>query len=106
MKYPQNQLETLKEALKRLSVMIDVKTVNPSALHFVVYQQFNNGQSHNWLYCKGTELQRAHKIENLEGWSKLIQIDAPSFELYPNDCNDSNIESAMRKAFSDLGLTK
>lgn len=97
MKYPKEQFEVLQTTLKQFAPLMDLKSINPSALHYVVFEQFSEGHKHNWLYCTPNGLMKAHKISDFSDCSKLIQTNF-SFELYPNDCNDSNVESAVRKA--------
>ncbi len=104
MKYPKQQFEVLKDAIKVLAPLMNVKEANPYTLHYIIFQQFSEGQSHNWLYCCPViGLQRAHKIKDSTGCQKLITAKF-NFELYPNDCNDDNIGTAMKAALKELNL--
>ena len=101
MKYPQQQFEVLTEGLKKLAVHFDIKSVNPHALHFMIYQQYSEGQQHNWLYCYNGEIRKAHKIEDITNWVKFFE-GSYNFDLYPEGCNDSHIETAMKQAIKNL----
>ena len=107
MNYPVNQFETLKAAV---SIIVNqygpevVKSMNPSNLHYVVYQQFEAGQSHNAIYVNeaGTvKMKWQIEKEGLTGFKKLVDINEP-FELYPDRCNDSHITTAVKKVIKDL----
>lgn len=102
MKYPQKQFEILVNSLKKLAVHIDIKESNPHTLHYMVYQQYSEGQKHNWLYCMpGGNIQRAHKIKDITECEKWFN-DEQQFDLYPDGCNDSHIETAMKAAIKSL----
>lgn len=109
MKYPQNQFEILVKALRVLKQYIDVDTLNLHSLHFLVYQQFSEGQIHNYLVLNNSNIER-NFIPNTEGGIeyktnkgavKVIDFEF-NFELYPNDTNDNHIETAMKKALKSL----
>lgn len=97
MKYPSDQFATLVQCLIILSKYIDIEESNIWTLHHTIFSQFYSGTEHNWIYVKDNVIKRKHSIENLDGWTKLINIDK-SFEDYPNDCVDDNIGTAMKKA--------
>lgn len=103
MKYPISQFAVLVDVLKQFAVHIDIKSVNPSALHFMVYQQISNGQRHCALYCIGNELKKFHSLTESERETarKFIENDF-DFLLYPNDCNDTNIETAVKRAIKEM----
>lgn len=101
MKYPIEQYEKLLKVLTHLKKVIDLQSVNPSALHYIAFQQLSAGQNHNWLYKKDGEVKRAHQIPDLSGWQKVVP-ERFDFELYPNDCTDANIETAVKKAVKQL----
>lgn len=102
MKYPQKQFDLLVESVKKLAVHIDVKETNPHTIHYIIYQQFSEGQKHNWLYCcPGGTLQRAHKIDNIAECEKLFTGEY-DFKLYPEGCNDNHIETAMKAVINKL----
>lgn len=102
MKYPQQQYKVLVNSLKKLAVHIDIKGSNPHTIHYMIYQQYSEGQKHNWLYCMpGGSIQRAHKIADLTNCEKWFN-DNQTFELYPTGCNDSHIETAMKAAIKEM----
>ena len=104
MKYPESQFIQLKHGIEELAKAgIAVKEINPSALHFLVYQQHESGQAHNWLYISESgELKRRHKItDNIENYKKVLTL-YPNFEIYPSGCNDNHIETAVKAAIKQL----
>jgi len=101
MKYPTKQFEVLVSGLRQLAEVVNVQSIHPVQLHYIVYQQGSEGQTHNWLYRKGTEVRRAHSIEDLSGWQKVANVPS-SFQLYPDGCNDSHIETAVKRAIKSL----
>lgn len=103
MKYPAQQFETLVMALQILNEFFDLHSMHESNLHYLVYQQFTEGQTHNWLYVnENSEITRQHKITDLTGWTKLIDIKGKGFDLYPNNTNDDNITTAIKKALKTI----
>jgi len=102
MKYPQNQFEQLKNAIKEFNNYFEVENINPSSLHYTIYQQGSEGQKHNWFYINNETkaIRRGHAIEDFNNYSKLIQV-SKDFELYPKGCNDSHIETAVKAAIKD-----
>ena len=103
MNYPQQQFNVLTEAIKKFAVHFDVKEINPNTLHYIIFQQFSEGQKHNWLYCFNGEIKRHHQINDLSNWDKFFSLDF-QFELYPDNCNDKNVEVAVNKAIKILGI--
>lgn len=101
MKYPLNQFDKLKAGLNYLKPYLDIETSNMHALHYTVAQQYNDYQTHNWLFSKEGTIKKAHSIDNLEGWEKVIPTKG-NFELYPAGCNDTHIETAMKRAIKEL----
>lgn len=108
MKYPIKQFNILIGLLKQLAVHIDLTSINPSSLHYIVYQQLSEGQTHNHLYCvDGATLKRYHQLTDVEKSTaqKLIQVEnRTEFLLYPDGCNDAHIETAVKKALKQLAL--
>jgi hypothetical protein len=105
MKYPEKQYNVLVEALKQLAVHLDIKAYNPVALYYVVYQQFSESQKHNHLYCcVGGELKKYHKLTEGEKTEavKFLNTKDKTLELYPEGCNDSHIETAVKRAVKEL----
>ena len=106
MKYPREQFEVLKECIKQLSPVYNVNAANLHTLHYICYQQIQkDGQDHNHLYVYGTEMKRFYSLneEQKNVFVKFITIDY-DFKLYPEGCNDSHIETAMKLAFKELGI--
>lgn len=100
MKYPVNQFNTLLECLKYLSTYINIREVNPNALHYVVFQQFSEGQTHNHLYCLNGTIKKQHQLTDIEKSEavKFIDTKGAEFLLYPKGCNDAHVETAVKKA--------
>jgi hypothetical protein len=102
MKYPINQFETLIKILKQLKKAGFNMSVNPSQLYYFAFQQTSKGQEHNWVYIKDGNLVRAHQLKgNFDGAIKVVDETGP-FELYPDGCNDSHIETAVKKALQKI----
>jgi hypothetical protein len=102
MKYPAEQYKQLVSGIQELSTILDVTAINPSALHFLVYQQGSLGQTHNWIYRKGSEIARAHAITDMLDWHKVVTSVPESFEIYPEGCNDNHVETAVKKAVKEI----
>jgi len=106
MKYNKKQFEILLQVLQQFAVLIDLSQSNLHTIHFIIYQQFSEGHKHNWLYCcEGGNLKKYFQMtdEDKKNARKFIEIDF-KFELYPDNCNDNNIETAMNKAIKLLGI--
>lgn len=102
MKYPQTQFNVLVQSLKKLAVHIDIKESNPHTLHYMIYQQYSEGQKHNWIYCMPSgSISKAHKITDFTDCVKWFD-DNINFDLYPTGCNDSHIETAMKNAIKEI----
>lgn len=103
MKYPIEQYNILMEVVKQLSVHIEVKELNPNAVHFMVYQQLNVHQNHASLYCTEEGLKVYYKLteEEVKTARKFIELNS-NFELYPSGCNDNHIETAVKKIIKEL----
>ncbi len=92
MKYPQSQFEKL---LKVLPIVVNHYNITEKeqcqdiahALHFKCFQQLNYTIDNANVIVKDGE--------------RLLPIDE-SFKLYPNNCNDDNIETAMKAAINKL----
>lgn len=108
MKYPKSQFEILKNSLVVLSkVFENINEVTPCQLQYLVYQQGSEGQTHNWLFInENGEVNRGHIISglNLPGhYTKLLDfVNEDNFPLYPAGCNDSHVETAVKKALSEI----
>jgi hypothetical protein len=106
MKYCTEQFEILKNTLKQLSSIYNLKESNLHTLHFIVYQQVcKEGQEHNKLYVFGDKMKRYGNLteQEKETFVKFIDIDY-DFQLYPIGCNDNHIETAMKKALKELNI--
>lgn len=104
MKYPEQQFKKLVATLQTLSEHVEnLKEVNPHALHFLCYQQYNSGQRHNsFVVLENNTITRQHAAEAFKQDYKYLFQEDNSFELYPNNTNDSNIETAVKKALKLL----
>jgi len=99
MKYPKAQFDKLTFILNQLSIYIDIKSINDSRLHYLCYQQISEGQEHNHIYSVNGSLKRYHQLEETEKENAVkVVTGIKDFKLYPNGCNDDNIETAIRKA--------
>jgi len=105
MKYPRNQFEILVKALRVLKQYINIEALNLHSLHFLVYQQFSEGQKHNRLVVDGGILKRKFSLvdgELVENPGKDVLNFEYDFKNYPEGCNDNHIETAMKKALKSL----
>lgn len=103
MKYPNDQYQIVIKSLKILAKHLDIKSVYSSHLHYVIYQQFAQGQEHNSFYIHENKVIRKGFLSTTQllNATKLIDFEA-TFELYPNDTNDNHIETAMKKALKEF----
>lgn len=105
MKYPQKQFNILIDILKQLSVQFNIKDIEPTTLHYIVFQQLSEGQKHNHLYVNGKEIKRLWQISDMDksNYVKLINNEY-DFLLYPEGCNDTHIITAIKQAFKNIGI--
>lgn len=101
MKYDKKQFEVLVKVVKIFSQHFAVTEINKHGLHYMVYQQFSEGQTHNSIYIEGNELKRQHSVKNMGETKKLIDFDY-DFQLYPKGCDDTHIETAMKNALKQI----
>lgn len=102
MKYPATQFETLKRALIIFREYFDILSVEETTLHYMIFQQFSEGQIHNHYYVNAEgNIKRHFQLTDFTGWSKMVDLKEP-FELYPEGCNDNHIVTAMNKAFARI----
>lgn len=103
MKYPINQFEVLVNILKQFAVHFDLNSVHPCTLHYMAFQQVSEGQKHNYLFCVSGTLKKYHSLTEEEKQTavKFIETDF-DFKLYPDGCNDSHIETAVKKALKQM----
>lgn len=101
MKYPQDQFETLVKCLTIFAKYADLNAMHPMNLHQLIYNQFADGQSHNRIIVDNGIAKRKFKLIDGElveqAGSDLFDFTC-SFELYPNNTTDSNIEVAVKRA--------
>ena len=104
MKYPINQFNILVEVLKTLRNQLDLTKINPSALHYIVYEQFSTSHKHNWLFCYNGAMKKYHQLTEVEKVEavKFVNTGSQTFELYPEGCNDTHVETAVKKAVKIL----
>ena len=107
MKYPSEQFELLKKGLSILSnVYENIKDVHPCQLQYLLYQQASEGQRHNALYIN----EAGHIVKGyfasafgMENYKLLIDfLTEDNFPLYPNGCNDTHVETAVKSALKSL----
>ena len=107
MKYDKQQYQILVKALKILkekTPLLDMG-LNPSTIHYTVYQQFSKGQTHNHLYITNNNiLSKFYGLTTEQKMTakKVINFNDFDFKLYPNGCNDKHIETAIKKALKEL----
>lgn len=100
MKYPKEQFEKLKNALRVLAQYLDITSIHPAQLHYIAYQQQSSGQRHNALVMVDGTVMRAHSIGN-DDTHRILPID-DTFELYPDGCNDDHVITAVKRAIKEL----
>jgi len=100
MKYPQSQFELLKNGLAVLRDHFEITTVHPCQLQYLLFQQASEGQRHNALFInEAGNVLKGFAIEDKEGYSPLITfLNESNFPLYPEGCNDSHVETAVKAA--------
>ena len=101
MKYPCAQFSALEFIIHALNRHIDVKNMQPSQLHFLAYQQVNEGMLHARLGICDGKICRYHSAPDKSSFEPICTPD-PSFKLYPEACNDSHIETAVKKIQKQL----
>lgn len=105
MKYNALQFINLVECLTILSEFLDLQQMNPSNLHYLVFQQHSDGQKHNRLVNNNGTLQRAYILDGdqlKENNGVLLEFPKFDFQLYPQGCNDNHIETAVKKAIKQI----
>ena len=102
LKYPYSNYLQLVEVLSQLSRFFELDKIHPNQLHYLAYQQTNkDSQSHNMIYLTGVGLKRRHSIECIKGLNPIVNVNF-QLELYPNNCTDANVETAIKKAVSQV----
>lgn len=100
MKYPKEQYVKLVNALSVLRKFTDLKSIHPARLHYMAYQQQSSGQRHNALVMVNGTVTRAYSVGNDDTY-RILPID-DTFELYPCDCNDDHVITAVKRAIKEL----
>jgi len=101
MKYPVNQFEVLVKVLTIFHKYFDLDSVGVLRLHSMVYNEFSEGQKHNRLVISEGILKRKFSLvdgELVENPGENILNFDYDFKSYPDGCNDSHIETAIKKA--------
>jgi len=92
MKYPQTQYNELKSALVILKNHYDLDKETATAyaptLYFKIFQQ------------KTYQDQNANVVRNADG-SRLMKLNE-AFKLYPDGCNESHVNTAMKNAIKEI----
>lgn len=103
MKYPKQQYTLLVQYLKEVSKVFDVVSMNPNALHYFIYQQGNENQPHNHLYRVNGIVKRQYQLTDYERVVAVKSFNFDSgFELYPEGCNDTHVETAVKRALKEI----
>ena len=107
MNYPAEQFEVLTKIITQINEHLGNKFINsfhPSNLHYLVFQQLSEGQRHNALYYNSE-----NKLVNFWGLSEAEKLIAKKFItieyeflLYPDNCKDTHIETAVKKIVKSL----
>jgi hypothetical protein len=92
MKYPQPQFDELKSALivfkDRYQIDKATATANSNRLHFKIYQQ------------KNFATDNLNVIKDETG-KRLFEINE-AFKLYPDGCNDTHVNTALKNAINEI----
>lgn len=90
MKYPEKQFNELCEAVKVIETIFTKE----------VLLNTNANQIHFFVFVNKTYPDSNPNVKFING-KRLFNIN-DSFELYPNDCNDTNIETAVKQALKTI----
>jgi len=92
MKYPQPQFDELKSALivfkDRYQIDKTTATANANRLYFKIYQQ------------KNFATDNLNVIKDETG-KRLFEINE-AFKLYPDGCNDTHVNTALKNAINEI----
>lgn len=103
MKYPTKQYTLLVQYLKAVAKLIDLTSMHPNNIHYLIYQQGSENQTHNHLYNVGGTLKRQYQLTDDERGVAVKAFDFNSgFELYPDGCNDTHVETAVKRALKEI----
>lgn len=104
MKYPISQYTLLVQYLKEVSKLIDLASMHPSNIHYLIYQQIGDTQPHNHLYNVGGKIKRQYQLTNDERGVAVKAFNFEGgFELYPEGCDDTHVETAVKRALKEIG---
>lgn len=104
MKYPQKQFELLTQGLQVISTHFEIANIHPCQLQYLLYQQASEGQKHNALFINNEgNIVKGFIAENKEGFTPIISfLNEDNFPLYPEGCNDTHIETAVKAAIKAI----
>lgn len=102
MKYPKDQFSHLVKGIQILKEHFEnVDELNTSYLYSLLDTNFKpEGKEHNTLvYCVDAlpQITRKHAMLKGKQYTPLIK-PVEGWETYPNGCNDTHIQTAVRKA--------
>ena len=104
MKYPTKQYVLLVQYIKEIAKVIDITSMHPTNIHYLIYQQGSENQTHNHLYNVGGLLKRQHQLTDDERSVAVKAFNFESeFELYPEGCDDTHVETAVKRALKVIG---
>ena len=106
MKYPAQQFELLKKGLQVLNNHFEIDRVHPVELQYILFQKASEGQKHS-RYCinENGNIARHYYVNDLglTGYVLLIDfLNESNFPLYPDGCNDTHIETAVKSAMKAI----
>lgn len=104
MKCPKEQFNLLVECLSVMAKYMPVQELNPHQLHYRIAMQFSESHAHNHLFIVNGGVKIAHSLNDCDKGTavKLINKLDKKFDLYPEGCNDSHIETAVKQAIKNL----
>ena len=98
MKYPENQFKLLIEALRLLLKGFELTPAqaleNVGIIHNLHFRAFVN---YTYPNNNSNVLNKDFKRLTVNGGERLLNVNE-AFKLYPDGCNDSHIETAVKKA--------
>lgn len=108
MKYPAQQYDALVRILSQLKEHFDLTGISPSELHYLAFQQSQSDQSQslNVLRIRDGVIKRTHFLAvgndtPVAEWTPIVTPEQ-GFKLYPDGCNDTHIDTAVKRAIKDV----
>lgn len=109
LKYPFTEYQNLIIVIKQLAPYFEIGLMQPNQLHYLAVQQTNKiRQSHNRLFITSQGLQRSSSLNEIttkevkKTYAKpIVNVDF-ELDLYPNECNDTHIETATKRAVKEV----